>query len=148
MSSKNSAGEESTLTWELQTPNSGTRFRIHWNRCTPSGHRQQGGEPAWGAAGDSNGASSSHGDLVPETRRGYYTSQVLPQTPLLSTVCGGRGVCLLPTSDFLDHAKRVRLKLCIEVFPSAPLAEPPEKCRSLWVRPKRPKHQVDSSSHQ
>lgn len=63
MSSKNSAGEDSTRTWELETPNSGTRFRIHWNRCTPSGHRQQGGELTCGTAGDSKGASKSHGDL-------------------------------------------------------------------------------------
>ena len=74
MSSKNSAGEDSTLTCELETPNSGTRFRIHWNLCTPSGHRQQGGEAAWGTAGDSKGASSSHGDLVQETHKGLHST--------------------------------------------------------------------------
>lgn len=82
MSSKNSAGDESTLTWELETPNSGTRFRIHWNLCTPSGHRQQGGEVTWGTAGDSKGAKSSHGDLVKETRKGSHFSNASSEVSL------------------------------------------------------------------
>lgn len=51
------------MTCELEIPNSGTRFLIHWNLCAPSGQREQGMAVITGTGGVSSGARRSHDDL-------------------------------------------------------------------------------------
>jgi hypothetical protein len=70
----------------------------------------------WGTAGDSKGASNSHGDLVKETCK-WVTTPNTSAEPSLSSK--GKRVFFWPISDFLEHSISELKSNSVEEFPLA-----------------------------